>query len=155
MFIGQYDHSIDDKSRLTLPARFREALADGVVLSKGLDGSVDVYPKDAWQTTIAERIGGLDPLSSEARTLQRLFFGAARELGLGKHVDGPAEEISDDHLRFREVGIPVLDLIDLQFGQGRNWPLGAALSITLLVIVTLALLVYVRNAGKSGGGHGH
>jgi MraZ protein len=79
MFIGQYDHSIDDKSRLTLPARFRDALADGVVLSKGLDGSVDVYPKDAWQTTIAERIGGLDPLSSEARTLQRLFFGGAAE----------------------------------------------------------------------------
>ena len=47
------------------------------------------------------------------------------------------------------------NLIELQFGQGRNWPLGAALSITLLVIVTLALLVYVRNAGKSGGGHGH
>ena len=79
MFIGQYDHSIDDKSRLTLPARFRAALADGVVLSKGLDGSVDVYPKDAWQTTIAVRIGGLDPLSSEARTLQRLFFGGAAE----------------------------------------------------------------------------
>ena len=47
------------------------------------------------------------------------------------------------------------NLIDLQFGQGKNWPLGAALSITLLVIVTLALLVYVRNAAKSGAGHGH
>ncbi len=47
------------------------------------------------------------------------------------------------------------NLIELQFGQGRNWPLGAALSITLLVIVSLALLVYVRNATKSGGGHGH
>ena len=51
MFIGQYDHSIDDKSRLTLPARFRDALADGVVLSKGLDGSVDVYPKGAAEDT--------------------------------------------------------------------------------------------------------
>jgi MraZ protein len=79
MFIGQYDHSIDDKSRLTLPVRFRDALAGGVVLSKGLDGSVDVYPKEAWQTTIAGRIGELDPLSSEARTLQRLFFGGAAE----------------------------------------------------------------------------
>ncbi len=47
------------------------------------------------------------------------------------------------------------NLIDLQFGQGRNWPLGSALSVTLLVIVTLALLVYVRNASKAGGGHGH
>jgi spermidine/putrescine transport system permease protein len=47
------------------------------------------------------------------------------------------------------------NLIELQFGQGRNWPLGAALSITLLIIVTLALIVYVRNASKAGGGHGH
>jgi spermidine/putrescine transport system permease protein len=46
------------------------------------------------------------------------------------------------------------NLIELQFGQGRNWPLGAALSITLMIIVTLALLVYVKNASKSGGGHG-
>ena len=46
------------------------------------------------------------------------------------------------------------NLIELQFGQGRNWPLGAALSITLMIIVTFALLVYVRNASKSGGGHG-
>ncbi len=79
MFIGQYDHSIDDKSRLTLPARFRDSLAGGVVLSKGLDRSVDVYPADAWRSSIADRIGGLDPLSSEARTLQRLFFGGAAE----------------------------------------------------------------------------
>ena len=47
------------------------------------------------------------------------------------------------------------NLIALQFGAGRDWPLGAALSITLMVIVTAALLIYVRNAGKSGGGaHG-
>jgi spermidine/putrescine transport system permease protein len=46
------------------------------------------------------------------------------------------------------------NLIELQFGQGRNWPLGAALSITLMVIVTIALLAYVRNATRSGAGHG-
>jgi spermidine/putrescine transport system permease protein len=47
------------------------------------------------------------------------------------------------------------NLIELQFGQGRNWPLGSALSITLLIIVTVALLFYVRNASRSGAGHGH
>jgi MraZ protein len=77
MFIGQYDHSIDDKSRLTLPARFRDALADGVVLSMGLDGSVDVYPKDIWEMTIAERIRRLDPLLPDTRTLIRHFFGGS------------------------------------------------------------------------------
>ena len=46
------------------------------------------------------------------------------------------------------------NLIELQFGQGRNWPLGSALSITLMMIVMIALLAYVRNASKTGAGHG-
>ena len=47
------------------------------------------------------------------------------------------------------------NLIELQFGQGRNWPLGSALSITLMAIVMVALLVYVRYAAKSdAAGHG-
>lgn len=45
------------------------------------------------------------------------------------------------------------NFIDLQFGQGRNWPLGAALSFTLLIIVTAALLVYVRYANAEEKGH--
>ena len=46
------------------------------------------------------------------------------------------------------------NLIELQFGQGRNWPLGAALSITLMLIVMVALLAYVRNAGTAEVRHG-
>ena len=47
------------------------------------------------------------------------------------------------------------NLIELQFGQGRNWPLGAALSLTLLAIVMIALIFYVRSAQKDGGRYGH
>ena len=46
------------------------------------------------------------------------------------------------------------NLIELQFGQGRNWPLGAALAITLMVIVMIALLAYVHNASRSERAHG-
>lgn len=46
------------------------------------------------------------------------------------------------------------NLIEVQFGQARNWPLGAALSLTLLIIVTAALVVYVRAAANEGGKHG-
>ena len=46
------------------------------------------------------------------------------------------------------------NLIEMQFGQGRNWPLGAALSITLMAIVMVALLFYVKNASKTGARHG-
>ena len=47
------------------------------------------------------------------------------------------------------------NLIELQFGQGRNWPLGASLSLTLLVIVGVAMIYYVRSAGRSGASHGY
>lgn len=79
MFFGEYEHAIDDKSRLTLPARFRAALADGVFLSKGLDGSVDVYPRETWEVNVVARIGQLDPLLPDTRLLQRHFFGGASE----------------------------------------------------------------------------
>ena len=46
------------------------------------------------------------------------------------------------------------NLIELQFGQGRNWPLGAALSMTLMAIVMVALLVYVQAGASGGRGHG-
>lgn len=46
------------------------------------------------------------------------------------------------------------NVIELQFGQGRNWPLGSALSITLMIIVMAALLIYVRNASRAGAQHG-
>jgi spermidine/putrescine transport system permease protein len=45
------------------------------------------------------------------------------------------------------------NLIELQFGQGRNWPLGSALSITLMTVVMIALLVYVRSTGRSAAAH--
>ncbi|RWP43624.1 MAG: ABC transporter permease [Mesorhizobium sp.] len=46
------------------------------------------------------------------------------------------------------------NLIELQFGQGRNWPLGSALSLSLMAIVMVALLFYVRSVGRRGGAHG-
>ena len=79
MFIGTYEHTIDEKSRLTLPARFRDELGDGVVLARGLDGNVAVYPRETWAMTVEARISALDPLSREARELRRFFFSGAAE----------------------------------------------------------------------------
>jgi glutaminyl-peptide cyclotransferase len=55
------------------------------------------------------------------RRLQGLFFEAARKNGLGGHVDGRREEIHDDHLSFMAVGIPSLDLIDLDYGPANGF----------------------------------
>ena len=61
MFIGTYEHSIDDKSRLTLPRRFRDALGAGVVLARGLDRNVAVYPRETWKVSVEDRVSALDP----------------------------------------------------------------------------------------------
>jgi MraZ protein len=74
MFFGEYEHAIDDKNRLTLPARFRRDLDEGVVISKGIDATLDVYPKSRWTAVVDERLGGLDPFSRETRELQRYLF---------------------------------------------------------------------------------
>jgi MraZ protein len=84
MFFGEYEHTIDDKNRLTLPARFREALAGGVVLTRGLDECLDVYARAAFDAMVAAQLAPLDPFSKEARDLKRFFFSAASDAELDK-----------------------------------------------------------------------
>lgn len=84
MFFGEYEHSIDDKSRLTLPARFRDAFADGVVLARGLEGQIDVYPREGWRVSVEGRLAELDPLSREARDLRRFFYAGMADSELDK-----------------------------------------------------------------------
>ncbi len=74
MFYGEHEHTLDDKSRLTLPARFRDAWGSGVVISKGLDANLDVYPSATWRESVEVRLAELDPFSGEARRLKRFFF---------------------------------------------------------------------------------
>ena len=79
MLLGEYDHTIDDKNRLTLPARFRQALAGGIVLTRGLDACVEAYPADDWQQLVESRLAGLNPLSHETRVLERFYYTGAVE----------------------------------------------------------------------------
>jgi len=73
MLLGEHDHTLDDKNRLTLPAKLREQLGDEVVITRGLDGCLSVYSRAAFEV-LAERMGSLDPLNRETRTMQRYFF---------------------------------------------------------------------------------
>ena len=76
MLLGEHEHTIDDKNRLTLPARFREAFAGGVVLTRGMDGCLYAYTRPQWDE-LAHKIVALNPLSPEGRTMKRFFFSAA------------------------------------------------------------------------------
>jgi MraZ protein len=76
MLLGEHEHSLDDKNRLTLPAKLRSAFEDGVVVTKGLDGCLFAYPRAAWDE-VASRLQGLDTLDPGARVMQRRFFAGA------------------------------------------------------------------------------
>lgn len=77
MLFGEYEHTIDEKNRVTLPARFRDAFAHGVLATRGMEGCVSLYTSDAWETFITESLDGLNPLSKEARQMKRYMFSSA------------------------------------------------------------------------------
>ena len=83
MLLGTHEHTLDDKSRLTLPAKFRQAFAGGVVVTRGLDPCLVAFPRDEWARS-QSRIAELDTLSGEARSLQRVVYANAVEGDLDK-----------------------------------------------------------------------
>ena len=83
MLLGEHEHSLDDKNRLTLPAKLRAAFEDGVVVTRGLDGCLFAYPRTEWER-MADRIKSLDPLAEGSRVMQRHFFAGAAQGELDK-----------------------------------------------------------------------
>ena len=87
MFMGEYNHTIDGKGRVIVPAKFRDALGDGFVVTKGLDGCLFVYPPDAWQA-FEEKLQSLPLTNKNSRQFARFFLPQVlREFaGLEKEV---------------------------------------------------------------------
>jgi len=79
MLLGEYEHTIDDKNRLTLPAKFRRAFEDGIVVTRGLDGCLYAWTPVAWENYGDTTLSALHPLSQEGRRMHRHFFSGASE----------------------------------------------------------------------------
>jgi MraZ protein len=78
-FRGQYEHSLDAKDRLTIPARYRAALDEGVVLLESLDPCVALYPTAEYARFADRFLAGLNPLSKRARMMKRRFHAHAHD----------------------------------------------------------------------------
>jgi len=83
MFIGQFEHSIDEKGRLAFPAKFRKDLLGGAVVTKGLDGCLFVFPKSKFKQ-MADAISKLPYTKSAARLYSRLILSNAGEIEFDK-----------------------------------------------------------------------
>jgi MraZ protein len=84
MLLGEHEHTIDDKNRLTLPSRFRQSFADGVVLTRGIESCLAVYTREGWDDFVRSRLAGLDRFSREARDMRRYLFSGTVVADLDK-----------------------------------------------------------------------
>lgn len=83
MFIGEYQHTMDPKGRLIVPAKFREGLGESFVVTKGLDSCLFVYPIEEWQQFEA-KLKTLPMTNKDARKFVRFFLAGARECEIDK-----------------------------------------------------------------------
>jgi len=94
MFIGEYRHTLDAKNRISLPAKFRKELGSTVVVTRGLDHCLFIYPKQAWKKE-AERIAVHSSGSKAGRGLARLMLAGAIEAD----VDSAGRVLIPDYLK--------------------------------------------------------
>jgi MraZ protein len=81
MFIGEFHHTLDEKGRLSIPVKFRAALAHGAVVTRGLDRSLFLYPRAEWER-LAQKLAALPLGQSDTRAFARLMLAGAMEVDI-------------------------------------------------------------------------
>lgn len=83
MFIGEFAHNFDEKSRIIIPMRFREDLSNEFIVTRGLDGCLFIYPTEEWHV-LTEKLKTLPLMKKEARDFARFFMSGATPCALDK-----------------------------------------------------------------------
>lgn len=83
MLVGEFQHTIDNKGRVIMPAKFRDYLGDRFVITKGLDNCLFVYPQEEWGVVV-EKLRQLSFTKADARAFSRFFFSGADEVEMDK-----------------------------------------------------------------------
>lgn len=96
MFIGEFTHTLDDKNRISLPAKIRKEMGKTVVLTPGLDGCLFMFTENEWKK-IAEKLSESSLLQSDNRSFNRYMFGGAVE----SPIDGVGRILIPDFLLSR------------------------------------------------------
>ena len=83
MFIGEYNHTLDNKNRVIMPVKFRDQIGSSFVMTKGLDNCLFIYSKDEWKN-IEDKLKSLPMTNKDARAFVRFFFAGATECDIDK-----------------------------------------------------------------------
>lgn len=79
MFIGEYQHTIDDKGRMAIPSKMRRDIGSGAVITRGIDNCLWLFPKKQWQE-LAEKLASLPITDTNSRAFSRLMLAGAMEV---------------------------------------------------------------------------
>jgi len=114
MLIGEYRHTIDDKRRIALPAKFRRALGKKVVITRGLDSCLFVFNETQWHS-IVEKLNRLSMGQADSRSFGRYLFAGAAEVSVDQlgRILVPSELATHAHLRSKTVFIGVNDRCEI------------------------------------------
>ncbi|MEK5334051.1 MULTISPECIES: division/cell wall cluster transcriptional repressor MraZ [Bacillati] len=114
MFMGEYQHSVDAKGRLIVPAKFREALGETFVVTRGLDNCLFGYPMDEWRK-LEEKLKGLPMTKKDTRAFARFFFSGATEVEIDKQgrINIPSTLVQHAHLVKECVVLGVSNRIEI------------------------------------------
>ena len=94
MFIGEYRHTVDDKNRISLPAKFKKELGKKVVVTRGLDNCLFLFPHKTWEA-ISKEMAQLGLMQHDTRGFTRFMFSGASEID----VDSMGRILVPDYLR--------------------------------------------------------
>jgi len=94
MLLGEYQHSIDEKGRLAVPAKFRKSLSGGVVVTRGLDACLYLYPIEEWKK-LADKISKLPFNQADSRAMTRLILAGASDA----EIDSQGRILVPEYLR--------------------------------------------------------
>ncbi|MDA0208376.1 MAG: division/cell wall cluster transcriptional repressor MraZ [bacterium] len=83
MFIGEYHHNLDAKGRLAIPSKFRHRLAEGAVVTRGLDKALFLLPLEEWGK-LSEKLASLPLGAANSRAFARLMLAGAMDVSLDK-----------------------------------------------------------------------
>lgn len=83
MFMGEYQHNLDSKGRLIIPAKFREELGLGAVITRGLDNCLFLFPAEEWEI-LENKLKNLPLTKRDARQFVRFLFSGATECEMDK-----------------------------------------------------------------------
>lgn len=114
MLIGEYQHTLDLKNRIIIPAKFREDLGNKFIITKGLDGCLYVYPLSEWEI-LQGKLKTLPLTNKDARFLVRFFFSGATEIEMDKQGRGVIPQNLKEYVTIEKeiVSIGVLSRIEI------------------------------------------